>query len=337
MIRAGILGFGFMGRTHLAAYRAAGDAGLPVRVTDVCDPALARAQPTVSGGNLAPDGDSGLDGVTRHTNPNELIHSSDVDLISICTYTDTHVDYALRALAAGKHVLVEKPLALRSSRVEQLALAAQATDRLCMPAMCMRFWPGWDWLREAIITGRYGKVRSAVFQRVGAGPSWANEFYRDPSRSGGALVDLHIHDVDFITWCFGTPVRLASTGSADHVTTAYQFASGPFHVTAEGGWSAQASAGFRMRYSVCFDNATADFDLAHPTPLMLHEPGGSTPVTIPQGSGYTGEVAHLVDAIAHGRCPLRATLREAVVVSRILEAEMDSLRLGQSVPVDADR
>lgn len=339
MIRAGILGFGFMGRTHLAAYRDAAEAGLPVRITRVCDPSFAQtnaqAQPQAAGGNLPSAGDTGLAGVSTMTDPEAMINDPDLDVLSICTYTDTHVDYAIKALRAGKHVLVEKPLALKASRVEELAQAAAGSSRLCMPAMCMRFWPGWDWLQRAIVTRAYGEVRSAVFQRVGAGPSWASEFYRDPARSGGALVDLHIHDVDFITWCFGTPTSVASTGSVDHVTTAYRFASGPLHVTAEGGWSVQATAGFRMRYCVCFDKATADFDISRPAPLLLHEAGGTTPVKLGKGSGYSGEIAHFIGAIASGRGPLRATLPEAVVVARILEAEQESLRRAAPITIPA--
>jgi predicted dehydrogenase len=117
--------------------------------------------------------------------------------VSICTPTDSHIELAMTALAAGRHVLVEKPVALRSAEVARLAQAAAPAGRVCMPAMCMRFWPGWEWLKERIEAGEFGRVRSATFQRVGAPPDWS-AFYGDYARSGGPLHDLHIHDADFI-------------------------------------------------------------------------------------------------------------------------------------------
>ena len=96
-----------------------------------------------------------------------------------------------------------------------------------------------------------------MFSRVGAGPSWSPEFYRDISRSGGALVDLHIHDADIVYWLFGKPREVVSGGSIEHLTPVYRFDRGPRHVAAEGGWSFTPSAGFRMRFTVCFEKATA--------------------------------------------------------------------------------
>ena len=139
--------------------------------------------------------------------------------------------------------------------------AAEA-ETLCMPAMCVRFWPGWSWLRERVVDGSLGAVRSAVFRRLGTRPGWA-KFYADVERSGGALFDLHVHDTDFVQWCFGTPASLSSTGSLDHLTTLYRYPGGPPHVVVEGGWDHAPGFPFQMRYTVIFEHATADFDLAH--------------------------------------------------------------------------
>src|SRR5690606_13831216 len=199
--------------------------------------------------------------VTWHTSAEALLASDDIDLVSICTPTDTHVAIAEAALRAGKHVLVEKPVALDPQSVRLLAETARETGRLCMPAMCMRFWPGWDWLKSAIDERRYGAVRSAVFQRLGARPGWAQEFYGDDTRSGGAMFDLHVHDADIICWLFGKPSQVTCRGDSQHCTTLYEFDSGPRHVTAEAAWDNQPGFGFRMRYTIVFERATADFDL----------------------------------------------------------------------------
>ena len=96
-----------------------------------------------------------------------------------------HVDLAIAALEAGKHVLVEKPVAVTADEVRRLAEVDARTDALCMPAMCMRFWPAWTWLAERVREGTYGAVRSAAFQRRATPPRWGGGVYEDDSRPRG--------------------------------------------------------------------------------------------------------------------------------------------------------
>jgi predicted dehydrogenase len=334
-IRVGVIGLGFMGRTHLAAYEAARRDGYPCEVVAVCDREEARRTGKAAGigGNLdtgasdaSPPFDPGR--VRAFADPLLLLEDPSVDLVSVCTPTGSHVDLGLRALAAGKHVLVEKPVALRASEAERLAGAALASDRLCMPAMCMRFWPGWTWLRESIRSGAHGRVLGAVFQRLGSVPAWSREFYGDPEACGGVLFDLHVHDADFVRWCFGEPEAVATAGSDLHVTTLYHYAEGqgPSLATAEGAWDQDPGIPFRMRFTVSFEEATAEFDLERKPPLVLTRGGRREPVPLPPGTGYDGEVRHLLEVAASGgRRSLALTIQDAVATTRLLEAELRSL------------
>lgn len=348
-IGVGVIGLGFMGRTHLAAYQAAERDGFPCRVVAVCDPDPERrlGRAPGSAGNIAAAGSAGAERmfdpaqVRGHETAERLLADPAVQLVSICTYTDSHVELALAALAAGKHVLVEKPVALRSADVQRLAVAAQAASAhglCCMPAMCMRFWPGWPWLRDRVRDGSLGAVRSATFQRLGSGPAWSAEFYRDSARSGGALFDLHVHDADFVHWCFGPPRSVFAAGNEQHVTALYGYGDGagdaPAHVSAEGAWDLAPGAGFRMRFVVNFERATAEFDLSRTPALVLHTAEGTSAVeTAEPGvkTGYDGQVRHLVGVIAAGRTDTRATIDEALNVTRLLEAERESQRTGRAV------
>jgi predicted dehydrogenase len=335
-INVGVIGLGFMGRTHAAAYEAAARDGLPCRLSAVCDRSPERLAGQDRGaGNIVTGREStgfDLSRVRAYANPDALLADPGIHLVSICTYTDTHADLAARALAAGKHVLVEKPVALRSAEVRRLADAARKAGRICMPAMCMRFWPGWDWLHDRVMDGSFGPVRSAAFQRMGAGPGWAADFYRDPRRSGGAMFDLHVHDADFIHWCFGRPRSVFCAGSAEHFTTCFRFDGGPLHVMAEGAWDLPQAAGFRMRYVVVFERATADWELGRTPALLVHQAEGSEPVPLPLGAGYEGEVRHVVMAVANGSAEVRATLDDAAAVTETLEAAVRSRESGR--PVD---
>ncbi len=255
----------------------------------------------------------------------DLLRDPQIDAVAICTPLNTHFALAQAALSAGKHVLVEKPVALHSADVERLASAAAASATLCMPAHCMRFWPGWVWLKEQITAGTYGAVRSAVFRRLASPPAWSADFYANSERTGGALIDLHIHDADFVRWCFGEPDAVQSAGDLDHITTLYRYAEGPRHVVAEGGWDHTPGFPFQMRYVVVFEEATADFDLGRDPQLVVSASGESRPVELPAGDGYLGEVSHLIDAIRSGSTALRCTIEEAAALAHMLEREREQL------------
>jgi L-ribulose-5-phosphate 3-epimerase len=338
-VGVGVVGLGFMGQRHVVAYNAAARDGCPCRVVGVCDPDPTRLSGRAgagSAGNIAGGEGEALfePGVVRATTDFEhLLADPAVELVSVCTYTDSHVELATRALGAGKHVLVEKPVAIDSGSVERLAAAARAANRVCMPAMCMRFWPGWDWLRWAIRSGRYGGVRSLSFLRAGARPGWTG-FYADFARSGGPMFDLHVHDVDVLAWCAGTPAAVACTGDAMHFTSLYRFErerpgrallEPPVHASAECGWDLSAAAGFRMRYTAVFERGVAEFDLSRTPPLLLHTEEASGAVELPGGTGYDGQVRHLVGLLVGGGQRPIANLESAAGVVRVIEAERDAL------------
>jgi len=351
-LRAGVIGQGFMGRTHVLAYLAAERAGLPCRLVAVCD-----RDPEKRLGRAARSGNLDVSGgqdplfdpavVRGHEQPSQLIADPTIDLISICTPTDTHVELALTALGAGKHVLIEKPVAIDAPSVRRVAEAARAgaagpRPAVCMPGMCMRFWEGWTWLKARIEDGSLGRVRSAVFRRLGHMPTWAPDFYADYSRSGGALADLHIHDTDFILWCFGRPAAVTCTGSLHHVSTLYRYPPGNrslvegAHITAEGGWDHDESFGFRMRYTVVFERGTADFDLRRDPQLLLHRAGTTESIPIGPLNAYEAEIRCFVSvaaALACGRAASLAfpTIEDALAAAEVIDAERESLLSGRSV------
>ncbi len=325
----GVIGLGFMGRAHLGAWGAAAEAGIPLRVVAVCDARGEAAALPARAGNLAVGaGDGPLfdPAATRvYREAPACLADEAVHVVSVCTPTDTHVEIAEAALRAGKHVLVEKPVALDVAGVDRIAAAARAEGRLCMPAFCMRFWPGWDWLHDRIADGSLGAVRSLVLRRLASPPDWSPEFYRDAARTGGALFDLHLHDADFVRWCFGDPVSVASAGSADHLTTLYRFRGGPAHVVAEGGWDHAAGFPFRMQFVAVFERATADYDSLREPRLQVHREGRIEPIAIAAGSGYDAEVRHFAEAVLGGGAALRATLDDARAVTELLLREKDAL------------
>jgi predicted dehydrogenase len=330
-IGVGVVGMGFMGWRHAEAYANAAASGLPCEVVAVCDGDRSRCAAPPSRGNIAGSGDGKPAEWHSYTSVDDLLDDERVGLVSVCTPTDSHVELAIRALEAGKHVLVEKPVAITAEQMRPLLDAALASSTLCMPAHCIRFWPGWDWLRDRIVSGEFGPVRSATFLRAGSVPGWAS-FYADTARSGGVLRDFHIHDADFVRWVFGKPESVCAAGGDRHVSVLYRFGlGGPTHVAAEAGWTRAPTSGFRMRYTVSFARATAEFEMGRDPTLVLSDESGSRAVDLPPGTGYDHEVAHFVRAIAENRRDLRVTLEDAIATAALLDATASSMRSGKWV------
>ena len=331
-IEVGIVGLGFMAATHLKAYRQI-DA---CRIAALCNPSgrnLDGHFPVVTG-NAGSGEPFKLDmaGVQAYRDFAGLLANSEVQMVDICAPTHAHPELAIAALEAGKHVLCEKPLARTAKEARQIADVAASAGRILMPAMCLRFWPEWVWLKQAIDTNAFGRVLAARFRRVAQPPAWGQKFFLDGKLSGGALLDLHIHDTDFIQFCFGRPLSVFSTGfskvsgAIDHVVTQYHVASGA-SVSAEGSWAMTEGFGFQMSYTAVFEHATADYDIARGADaLKLFEKGKEPRALRLNGQdGYFGELNYMLECVRSDTPPSTVTPEDGVSAVEICEAEERSV------------
>lgn len=333
MVRVGIIGLGFMGRTHYESYQKIAGA----KVVMVADKDPKRAAGDLSGGwgNLSTGAITQLpmDTIRGTTDFRALITDPEVDFVDICVPTPGHVDLAMQALEAGKHVMCEKPLAASSADASRIATAAASARGFFMPAMCVRFWPEWVWLKNAIADSRYGAVRSAVFRRLASMPAG---WFKEGKISGGAVIDLHVHDADFIYHCFGKPTGVYSrgytktSGEIDHLSTQYLYDNIPL-VSAEGGWCMADGFPFSTKYQVNFERATVDFDSSRPAPaLQLYVDGKlQPPVELEPNDGFINELSYFVNCISINARPTRVTAADAVTGLQIIEAEKRSIASGR--------
>jgi len=337
-IGIGLVGLGYMAATHIKAYRQIEGA----RITAICNPSGRHLDGNLSGvsGKAGPNEAIKLNmrAVKAYRDFAEMVADPAVQLVDICSPTHTHPELAIAALKAGKHVVCEKPLARTSKLARQIVNAAAKSKAFLMPAMCLRFWPEWVFLKKAISERTYGKVQAARFRRVAQPPGWGQKFFFDGNLSGGALLDLHIHDTDFVQFCFGRPRAVFSTGfskvsgSIDHVVTQYQMASG-VSVSAEGSWAMTEGFGFNMGYRAVFENATVDYDIARGgDALKLFEKGKEPRVLKLEGKdGYVGELQHILEAVRSGKPPTVVTAQDGANAVEICEAEERSVKTGKLV------
>lgn len=335
-VNVAVVGLGFMGVTHLRAYLA----NPLARVVAVCDAVRVPVNGILAGvsGNItkSDDIDLGAD-VKVYRTTEELFADAEVELVDLCTPTPLHAAQVIGALKAGKHVICEKPLARTSAEAREILSVAEKSPGILMPAFCMRFWPGWSWLKQVVEEQTYGKVLAARFRRDSAMPAWSQQgTYTGGQDLGGALFDLHIHDSDFVNYLFGRPAGvfstgvLAASGAINHVVTQYNYPGGP-SICAEGTWL--LTQGFNMSYTMLCEQATIDFDLARgPDALKISETGKEPRVVkTGAGDGYSKEIDYIIECVTKRQAPTVVTALDGVTALEICEAEEQSIRSGESV------
>ena len=214
MIKAALIGFGGIVKgAHLPGYKTLEAMG-KVKLVAACD---IRPEAFTEGVQLNIGGGSndGFADLHTYTDLEEMLQKEDIDLIDICLPTYLHKQYAVDMLNRGYWVLSEKPMALSFADCEEMVAAANG--RL-MIGQCLRFSPQYLYAKDVIESGIYGKVTGATFRRLSGAPLWGwDNWFMDPSRSGGVIFDLHIHDLDIIRVLFGDPKTVSCVAGGHHI------------------------------------------------------------------------------------------------------------------------
>ena len=337
-MRIGVVGLGFMGSAHLEAYR-------KVRGFELA--AVASSSRKKLSGDLGDVGgnlDRGASrfefgGAARHERAEELIADPTVEAVDLCTPTHLHAPLALRALAAGKHVLVEKPMALTAEDCARMIEAARAAGRVLMVAQVLRFFPEYAAARRKVLAGELGPVRAAAFRRRCAAPAWG-QWLKDPACSGGGALDLLIHDLDFCQHLFGKPGQVRAVGfedleaGIDVVDVQLDYGDG-VPISVAGGWHHPASFPFSMEFTVVCDGGTLDYS-SEKSGLRLHTRAGElVDVELPQQDGFVAELQAFVDACAAGKAPALCRPEDSAEALRMALA-MKRSRSAGGVPVPVE-
>lgn len=310
----GICGLGFMGRTHLRSLRDNPHA----HVAAVCDrdPRLRAGHWTDATGNIAQQEAEPVDlaGVAAYASPEKLIRDPAVDAVVVALPTAQHVEVTEQALAAGKHVLCEKPMAGDLAGCDRMIRAAENAGRTLMIAQCIRFWPQYEMIKGFVDEGRIGPVRFVKLKRVCSPPLYSSDNWLiDGSQSGGALLDLHVHDVDFAHHLLGVPDTLSAggrhgpSGQIDHVFATYAYPDGRLALL-EGGWLYHRPWAFEMAITVCGEKGTLEWSSQRGTDVLLYADGEEAERSdCDDETGWKREVDYFVECLAAGRpvqrCP----------------------------------
>lgn len=327
--RVGIVGAGFMGETHLAAWLAEGVRPIVFNRDPARASHLARRH-----------------GAATASSYEELLEK--VDVVDICTATHRHADEAIAAADAGRHVICEKPLARTLVDAERILAACERSGVRLYVAHVVRFFPEYAAARRIVAEGQIGDPAVLRLKRASYRPPHPpGHWIFDVERSGGMVVDLMIHDFDFARWVAGEVVSVHCRSveadrpelGLDHAYAILTHASGAIsHVT--GSW-AYAEPTFRTSLEIAGSHGLIEHDSEASPPLVSYL--RSTTDTASQRVGlprsplaedpYRLELREFRRAIDEN-VPARVEARDGLEALRIALAALESARSGQVVRLD---
>jgi predicted dehydrogenase len=328
-LRVAVAGLGFMGATHARAWMEIPEASLAAVISH--DDRKLAGDVTSVGGNLGLAIEPlDFSRARKYHTLDEALKDPEIDAIDICLPTDRHAGAALAALAAGKHVLVEKPLALGVEDCGRLLEEAKRAGRLLMAGQVLRFLPAWMLLADLVRES--GPVRSALFRRRCAAPGWS-PWLSDPARSGGGVFDLLIHDVDFCISLWGTPQTVRATGYEDlargidviHAELGYP-GLGPVIVT--GGWHHPKSYPFSMQFTVVTDGATVEWSSGDEQLRVYRGTGEMETRELDAGDPFARELRYFASCALAGERPELCPPEQSAAAVEVMLKMLESRRRG---------
>ncbi|WP_054024003.1 Gfo/Idh/MocA family protein [Bacillus sp. FJAT-28004] len=330
MLKVGLIGFGFMGRMHFDNYVRLAAEGAPVQLVAICDLLIEELKEGKASGNIATEQDVyDLAPYRLYDNIAAMLENEELDIVDITLPTNLHADLTCMLLERGIHVMCEKPVAGSSEDGWRMANTAERTGKTLMIGQCLRFWPAYEYLKACVEDGRYGAVTGGYFFRgSGAPKGW----FLDGSKSGGCLVDMHIHDADMVHWLFGKPEKVSTIarnvipGSGyDVVSTHYIYPDGKV-LNAQADWTLEGDYGFSMTYRVNFEGGNLVFENGQVKVNPNDAP--SFIAELSDDMGYYRELKYFIESIHNGKPVSICAPESAVGTLEIIEAELRSANEG---------
>ncbi|WP_349774064.1 Gfo/Idh/MocA family protein [Lederbergia lenta] len=328
MIRVLLIGLGTMGRTHLSCYAKMEN----VKMMGVIDT------------NKIIRNDMSekyqVEGFETLEEAMEVI--GNVDVIDVALPTYLHEEYVKKAANYVKNIICEKPITLSIDAAKEMIEYCDRNGVNLYLGHVVRFFNEYKKLKEAVEKGAIGKVGVVRTFRGGPFPKTPLGWYNEQKKSGGVILDLIIHDFDFLRWTFGEVERVFAKGVKDMTGLGYDYAlvtlrfkSGVIaHV--EGSWAHES---FKMSMEISGEDGILEFDSSKNKSIHsfvraddLNEgvKGVAVPESPLKNSPYFVELEHFIDCIQNKKEPI-ITPFDALKAVEISLAARKSIRTGQPV------
>ena len=320
-MRVGIIGTGTMGEVHAAAWKA-----IAVHLAGCSSSNSAQAEAFAKRYNIH-----------NFASYPELL--SNADIVDICTPTTSHKPLVLAAAKTGKHVICEKPIALTVEDGQAMIDACRGVRFFI--GLVLRFFPHYRSAKQLVAAGRIGKPGVLRLKRVSYVPQNPEAWYLKDALSGGMVVDLMIHDFDYVRWLAGEVERVFAlktqpdTGSAQYVQAVLRLKNGAIALI-EGGWAYPPGV-FRTGFDLSGTDGLIEWSSDQPSPLFTFFPPKleeTASVGLPTSSladdPFAAELQHAYQCIQSG-APFEVTAEDALEALRISLAVKKSVETGKPV------
>ena len=264
----------------------------------------------------------------------EMLSREKVDFACICVPTPFHCKIAITLLEKGVNVLCEKPFATDCDEALEVVKSAREKNLLLMVAHCVRFSKKYEFLNRCIHDERYGKLISLDLTRNGPAPAWSKDnWLLDSKKSGGVLVDVHIHDTDVLAFMLGVPESVYTRGNFSCCTTLYNY-NKSLLVSSTAVWRNASHYPFSPGFEAAFENGVLrlrddvlylftdegifkDIEESEPMPEYLES-----------DNLIANEITYFCHCLKNGISPERCLPEDTLKSLSIVFAERDSIKNG---------
>lgn len=317
----GVIGLGAIGGKHVSVLKNLREATI-VGVSDLNQELVDK---TIAG-----------TAIQGYTDYRQLLARPDLDAVIIATPDHLHKDITIEAAQAGKHILVEKPIATTVEDGEAMIEAAKKVNVKLMVGFTLRFVPHYVQAREIIQSGKLGKIVSVYSRRMNV--------ITQADRLGGRIGVLHflgIHDFDLLHWLLGVKPDQVYTAESTSVEkrhpqenetfNTFKFKDGTL-VCAHIGWNLTTAhpGGRDFKLTVIGDKGSLDIDLASQGLMMYSESGSKFPSTAP---GLDVEDKAFIDCILDDK-PVPSTGEDGITALKMVLAAIESIEKDAPVKID---
>jgi len=331
MLNCAIIGFGGLGKVHFKNISLMDDVNITA-LCDIKDNAFSIKTDTNIGKDNA---EIDISKYVTYADYRELLTKETLDFVIIAVPTYLHAEISIAALEAGVHTFCEKPMARSYPDSQRMLAKAKETGKKLMIGHTLRFYPEYVYLREKITSGEFGHVISANFERLSLTPAWScPNWFLDYEKSGGAAMDLHIHDVDMIYWLFGFPQSVSSSATHfatkfDSIRTSYSYTDYPgMLITAVGDWGLTAGFGFRMSFFVRFEKAVIEMN---PQGFFVYTEKEIIKPELPKKDSYYEEIREFILCITENRTSLINPPEDSADTLKLTLLEIESATKGEKI------
>lgn len=304
MHKYGIIGFGALGKlifTNLLKFEEIRD---DIKLVAICNDDIS----TITKNVKINIGDVNIDNVdfsqyNLYTDYKEMLEKEELDFVFVTLPSFLHCEVCTYCLEHGVDVYVEKPMAISMEQCDMMMKAAKDNNRKLMVGLCLRFSNEYRYLKELVDSEKYGKVVKAEFFRKSPYPVWsANGWLLDEKKSGGCIVDMHIHDVDIAVWLFGAPQDITSYST--HCRSDYESVYALYKyqdkmVSVIGDWGIASAYKFNAGYNVTFEKAYVENKSGK---VVLYTDEEITEVEFEdKQTSYYREVVEFIEAVVNNK------------------------------------